>query len=301
MGQALYQAFSCAREVFEEVDSALNQSLSRLIFEGPEAELNLTENSQPALMAVSLAVVRVLEKEGGFSLAQTAQLVAGHSLGEYSALTAAGTLSLSKTAVLLRLRGQAMQQAVPVGQGAMAAILGLPLPQLEDIVQRAQQNDVCVIANDNCAGQAVISGHTAAVTRAITLAQEKGAKRCILLNVSAPFHSPLMEPATNVMAEALADIPFATPVVPLIPNVTARLETHPDHLRAHLVSQIAGRVRWRETLEEIGRCQITVCLEIGAGNVLSGLARRELPEIKTYALHTPQQIENYLNAGEKHV
>lgn len=293
MGHALYKAFSCAHDVFQEVDEALHQNLSKLIFEGPEEQLRLTENSQPALMAVSLAVMRVLEKEGGISLAQTAHLVAGHSLGEYTALTAAGALLLSQTASLLRLRGQAMQQAVPVGQGAMAAILGLALPQLEDIVQRAQESDVCVVANDNCTGQVVISGHTGAVTRAMALAQEEGAKRCILLNVSAPFHSPLMEGATKIMAEALAETSFAPPVVPLIPNVTACLETDPEKLRTCLVQQVAGRVRWRETLEEMGRRQITTCIEIGAGNVLSGMARKEIPGIKTYALHTPQNIEDY--------
>lgn len=297
MGRALYEAFSCAREVFQEVDEALAQKLSQLMFEGPEDILNLTENTQPALMAVSLAVLRVLEKEGGFDLAQTVQLVAGHSLGEYSALTAAGSLPLAQTAQLLRLRGSAMQEAVPIGQGAMAAILGLSLPQLEEVTQQAQHDDVCVVANDNCTGQVVISGHTAAVMRAIGLAQEAGAKRCLLLKVSAPFHSPLMVPAAEKMADALAMVSFMSPHVPLIPNVTARLETNPDRLRAHLVTQVAGRVRWRESLQEMGKDGITTCLEIGPGNVLSGLARKEIPDVKTYALHTPEQIEDYFTKG----
>ena len=295
MGRELSAAFPVAREVFEEVDDALSQALSRLMFEGPEDRLTLTENAQPALMAVSLAVVRVLESEGGFVLAEKGAAVAGHSLGEYSALAAAGTLSLADAARLLKRRGQAMQEAVPVGEGAMAAVLGLSVEDAEALAEEAADGDVCVVANDNAPGQVVLSGDAAAIERATALAPEKGAKRCIPLSVSAPFHCPLMAPAAEVMEEALAKVAFAPPALSVVTNVTAARESDPTRLRTLLVEQVTGRVRWRESVEVMRDDGIEMLVELGSGKVLSGLTRRVDRDLKASALGSPEDIEAFLN------
>lgn len=295
MGREIYEAFPYAREVFEEVDEALQQKLTSLVFEGPAEELTLTENTQPALMAVSMGVARVLEKEGGFSLADKGTFLAGHSLGEYSALCAGKTFSLADTARLLKTRGRAMQEAVPVGQGAMAAILGLSLEEVEEIVQKATLGEeICVIANDNCPGQVVISGHKAAIDRALAEAAEKGAKRSVLLAVSAPFHSPLMMPAAKVMEKALQEVKGVNPSLPLLANVTAEPILSFEDIRKSLVEQVTGRVRWRESLLAMHQKGVDTFVEIGAGKVLSGLAKRIHPDIKAITLNTPQDIEEFL-------
>ena len=294
MGQALAAAFVEAREVFEEVDTALSQNLSKLMFTGAPDDLKLTENAQPALMAVSLAVIRVLDKQGKFRLPQAAQFVAGHSLGEYSALCAAGSLTLSDTARLLKKRGQAMQQAVPVGVGTMAALLGVDLAAAQDIAAAAAQGEVCTSANDNAPGQVVISGHTAAVDRAIAIAAERGFKRSVKLPVSAPFHCSLMQPAADVMRDALEKVEIKAPVVPLIANVTAQAVTDPAKIRALLIEQVTGSVRWRESvlfLKEQGVAQLVEC---GAGAVLAGMTKRIDKEITATSLHTPEEIEAFL-------
>jgi len=295
MGRELSAAFPVAREVFEEVDDALSQALSRLMFEGPEDRLTLTENAQPALMAVSLAVVRVLESEGSSALAEKGAAVAGHSLGEYSALAAAGTLSLADAARLLKRRGQAMQEAVPVGEGAMAAVLGLSVEDAEALAEEAADGDVCVVANDNAPGQVVLSGDAAAIERATALAPEKGAKRCIPLSVSAPFHCPLMAPAAEVMEEALAKVAFAPPALPVVTNVTAARESDPTRLRTLLVQQVTGRVRWRESVEAMRDDGVEMLVELGAGKVLSGLTRRVDRDLKASALGSPEDIDAFLN------
>ena len=295
MGRELSAAFPVAREVFEEVDDALSQALSRLMFEGPEDRLTLTENAQPALMAVSLAVVRVLESEGSSALAEKGAAVAGHSLGEYSALAAAGTLSLADAARLLKRRGQAMQEAVPVGEGAMAAVLGLSVEDAEALAEEAADGDICVVANDNAPGQVVLSGDAAAIERATALAPEKGAKRCIPLSVSAPFHCPLMAPAAEVMEEALAKVAFAPPALPVVTNVTAARESDPTRLRTLLVQQVTGRVRWRESVEAMRDDGVEMLVELGAGKVLSGLTRRVDRDLEASALGSPEDIEAFLN------
>ena len=295
MGRELSAAFPVAREVFEEVDDALSQALSRLMFEGPEDRLTLTENAQPALMAVSLAVVRVLESEGSFVLAEKGAAVAGHSLGEYSALAAAGTLSLADAARLLKRRGQAMQEAVPVGEGAMAAVLGLSVEDAEALAEEAADGDVCVVANDNAPGQVVLSGDAAAIERATALAPEKGAKRCIPLSVSAPFHCSLMAPAAEVMEEALAKVAFAPPALSVVTNVTAARESDPTRLRTLLVEQVTGRVRWRESVEAMRNDGVEMLVELGAGKVLSGLTRRVDRDLKASALGSPEDIDAFLN------
>ena len=295
MGRELSAAFPVAREVFEEVDDALSQALSRLMFEGPEDRLTLTENAQPALMAVSLAVVRVLESEGSFVLAEKGGAVAGHSLGEYSALAAAGTLSLADAARLLKRRGQAMQEAVPVGEGAMAAVLGLSVEDAEALAEEAADGDVCVVANDNAPGQVVLSGDAAAIERATALAPEKGAKRCIPLSVSAPFHCPLMAPAADVMEEALAKVAFAPPALSVVTNVTAARESDPTRLRTLLVEQVTGRVRWRESVEAMRDDGVEMLVELGAGKVLSGLTRRVDRDLKASALGSSEDIDAFLN------
>ncbi len=295
MGRELSAAFPVAREVFEEVDDALSQALSRLMFEGPEETLTLTENAQPALMAVSLAVVRVLESEGSFVLAEKGAAVAGHSLGEYSALAAAGTLSLADAARLLKRRGQAMQEAVPVGEGAMAAVLGLSVEDAEALAEEAADGDVCVVANDNAPGQVVLSGDAAAIERATALAPEKGAKRCIPLSVSAPFHCPLMAPAADVMEEALAKVAFAPPALSVVTNVTAARESDPTRLRTLLVEQVTGRVRWRESVEAMRDDGVEMLVELGSGKVLSGLTRRVDRDLKASALGSPEDIDAFLN------
>jgi [acyl-carrier-protein] S-malonyltransferase len=294
MGRELAGAFPCAREVFEEIDEALGQNLSRLIFEGPEADLTLTENAQPALMAVSLAVVRILEREGNLLIADRARFVAGHSLGEYSALAAAGSIPLAVTARLLRTRGQAMQKAVPVGEGAMAALVGADLAMAEAIAKEAAQGEVCEAANDNAPDQVVISGARAAIERAIGIAKERGVKRAILLPVSAPFHSSLMEPAARVMEEALGKAGVMTPNVPLIANVTAAPATEPTEIRRLLVAQVTGRVRWRESVLAMKEAGVTRFVELGAGKVLAGLAKRIDRDLAAVSVGSPADLDAFL-------
>jgi [acyl-carrier-protein] S-malonyltransferase len=301
MGRELAEAFPTARLVFEEVDDALEQRLSRLMFEGPESDLTLTENAQPALMAVSLAVVRVLERDGGKPLAEMAAYVAGHSLGEYSALAAAGSLELGDAARLLKRRGRAMQKAVPVGEGAMAAILGLDLETVSGIAADAAEDEkgnaeVCVPANDNAPGQVVVSGHRGAVERAVALAAERGGRRSVLLPVSAPFHCPLMAPAADVMAEALAAVTLAPPQAPLVANVTAQPVQDPESLRRLLVEQVTGLVRWRESVETMRDGGVEELVECGAGKVLTGLTRRIDRALGGTALTGPSEIEAFLGS-----
>jgi [acyl-carrier-protein] S-malonyltransferase len=309
MGRDLAAAFSAAREVFQEIDETLKQKLSRLMFEGPGEELTLTENTQPALMAHSLAVLRVLEKEGGFSLRQKAVVVAGHSLGEYSALAAAGSFSIADAARLLKLRGQAMQQAVPAGEGAMAALLGADMAQAEAICAEAApvpegegqveprhdaRREVIEPANDNGAGQIVISGHRGAIERGIEIAPSKGVRRAMLLPVSAPFHCALMAPAADAMAEALENTPPSPPIVPLIANVSAAKATDPAEIRDLLVRQVTAMVRWRECVNAMVELGVDSFLELGAGKVLSGLIRRIAPDAATMSAATPADIEAVL-------
>ena len=299
MGQALAEAFPVARHTFQEVDDALDQALSRLMFTVPEEELRLTANAQPALMAVSMAVVRVLESEGNLRLADKAAYVAGHSLGEYSALAAVGSLQVADAARLLRRRGQAMQEAVPVGEGAMAALLGLDLEAAQAVAEEAAAQgeggrEVCDTANDNAPGQVVISGHAAAVERACEIAKAKGAKRAVLLPVSAPFHCSLMAPAADVMAEALAAVTVAMPEVPLIANVTASHLSDPDEIRRRLVEQVTGRVRWRESVAYMAAQGVETVIELGAGKVLTGLNKRIERSLAAQSVETPQEIEAVL-------
>ena len=294
MGQELAAAFPVAREVFEEVDDALGQSLSALMRDGPEDQLILTENAQPALMAVSIAVVRVLEAEAGKPLSDMGAFVAGHSLGEYSALCGARALPLAATAKLLKLRGQAMQKAVPVGEGAMAAILGLELADAEAVAAEAAQGEICTAANDNAPGQVVISGAKAAVERAVEIAKTKGAKRAMLLPVSAPFHCDLMAPAADAMAAALAETDILPPSMALVANVTAQVVTDPAAIRTQLVEQVCGRVRWRECVLTMKGEGVETLVEVGAGKVLSGLARRIDRELTGVAVNGPGEVESFL-------
>ena len=295
MGRDLAEAFPEARAVFSEVDEALGQKLSTLMWEGPEETLTLTANAQPALMAVSLAAVRVLEARG-FSLKDKVAFVAGHSLGEYSALAAAGALSISDTARLLRIRGNAMQAAVPVGEGAMAAILGMEQADVEAACAEAARGGICQIANDNGAGQIVISGAKAAVEHAARLCTERGAKRALMLPVSAPFHSALMAPAAEAMRAALADVTMHAPTVPVVANVAVTPLGDPDEIRKRLVEQVTGRVRWRETVEWFAAHGVTTLYEVGAGKVLSGLARRINRDIATANVGGPADIDAALAA-----
>jgi [acyl-carrier-protein] S-malonyltransferase len=274
MGKALAEAFPAARAVFDEVDAALSERLSAIIWDGPGETLQLTENAQPALMAVSLAALRALESEAGFSVARDAAFVAGHSLGEYSALAAAGSLSIADTARLLRTRGLAMQKAVPVGAGAMAALLGLDYEVAVAVASEAAQGQVCQAANDNGGGQVVVSGDKAAVDRAVEIAKTRGAKRAMLLPVSAPFHCKLMQPAADVMAEALAGVAVNKPACPLVSNVLASAITDPVDIRRRLVEQVTGTVRWRESVTYMAANGVTRFFEIGSGKVLSGLVKR---------------------------
>ncbi len=290
MGQALAQEFAAARAVFAEVDEALSQNLSSLIWEGPEATLMLTENAQPALLAVSMAVMRVLETEHGITAANTAKFVAGHSLGEYSALAAAGTFNLADAARLLRIRGLAMQKATPVGTGAMAALLGIDFPTAVAVAAEAAESEICQAANDNSEGQIVVSGHRAAVERALEIAKRKGAKRVILLTVSAPFHCALMQPAAEAMAEALAQVTMRPPSVPLIANVVAAPLTDAVAIRARLVEQVTGTVRWRESVGYIAAHGVQLFCEVGAGKVLTGLAKKNAPGATALAIATPADI-----------
>ena len=295
MGKALSEQFSEARAVFEEVDDALGEKLSSVMFEGPEDVLTLTANAQPALMAVSMAVIRVLEKNG-LDLKNKVSFVAGHSLGEYSALCAAGTFSLADTARLLRIRGNAMQEAVAVGEGAMAAIIGLEENVVAEICSSVLGEGVCEIANDNGGGQLVISGATKAVNEAVKLAAEKGAKRAILLSVSAPFHSSLMQPAAEAMHDALLDVNKLAPSVPVIPNVSVEPETNPEKIIELLVRQVTGRVRWRETVEWLAAHQVDTLFEVGSGKVLTGLARRIDRNLHGLTVGTAEEIDNALKA-----
>ena len=274
MGKALAEGFPAARAVFEEVDAALGEKLTDIIWNGPAEALQLTENAQPALMAVSLASLRALETEAGFSVRRDAAFVAGHSLGEYSALAAAGSLSISDTARLLRIRGLAMQKAVPVGVGAMAALLGLDFEAAVAVANEAAQGQVCQAANDNGGGQVVVSGDKAAVERALEIAKSKGAKRAMLLPVSAPFHCRLMQPAAEVMASALANVTIRQPASPLVANVVASSISDPDEIRRRLIEQVTGTVRWRESITYMASHGVTRFFEIGSGKVLSGLVKR---------------------------
>ena len=293
MGKDLADAFPVARRVFEEVDDALSQKLSKIIFEGPDTDLNLTENTQPALMAVSLAVAHVLEHaKPGFL--KTAKYVAGHSLGEYSALTAAGTFSLADCARLLKIRGQAMQKAVPVGIGAMAAILGLELPEVSAIAKEASGSEIVSAANDNSYGQIVVSGHKAAVEKAIALATAKGAKRAILLPVSAPFHCALMQPAADAMRSALEGVSLQAPLLPLIANVSASEVIDPAQIRKLLVEQVTGMVRWRESVLYMKQQGVAELIELGAGKVLSGLTKRIDADLSGKSISTPADIDAFV-------
>ena len=296
MGKALHDAFPAAREVFQEVDDALDLNLSRIVFDGPAETLTLTENAQPALMAVSMAVVRVLRAEAGLEPAALAAFVAGHSLGEYSALAAAGSLRLADAARLLRRRGQAMQSAVPVGEGAMIAVLGLDLEDMRTIAAEAARDDVCEIANDNAPGQTVLSGDAVAIERAAEAAKARGARRVVPLPVSAPFHCRLLAPAADAMRDALEGVVLAAPDPPLVANVTAAPVRDPNAIRGLLVEQVTATVRWRESVLEMKRRDIDTLVEIGAGRVLSGLARRIDRDLSGLSLLEPGEIESFAAA-----
>ncbi len=296
MGRELSDAFPAARLVFEEVDDALEKRLSRLMFEGPQEELTLTENAQPALMAVSMAAVRVIEQEGGKPIGDIAAYVAGHSLGEYSALAAAGAIPLAEAARLLQTRGEAMQAAVPVGEGAMAAILGPSLEEVEEIAAEAAGDEVCDVANDNSEGQVVVSGNTAAVERAVEIAKERGVRRAVLLPVSAPFHCSLLDPAADVMTYALATANITAPNPPVVANVTAQPVSDPDEIRNLLIEQVTSRVRWRECVLSMRALGVEELCEVGAGKVLTGLARRIDRDLGARAIGTPVEIEDFLGS-----
>jgi [acyl-carrier-protein] S-malonyltransferase len=291
MGRALAEAFAPARELFDEIDDALSQHLSRLMFEGPESELMLTENAQPALLAASLAVMRVLESDGGFDIGRHVACVAGHSLGEYSALAAARALSVGDAARLVKRRGQAMQKAVPVGVGAMAALLGVDLATARDIAAAAAEGQVCAVANDNGPGQIVVSGHREAVERAVAAAAAQGARRSIMLPVSAPFHSPLMAPAAEVMEEALAATRIDVPRAPVVANVTAAPTSDPAEIRRLLVAQVTRMVRWRESVQTLAAGGVEEVVEIGAGRVLAGLVKRIDRTLPAISVGTPEEVE----------
>ncbi|MGO4740060.1 ACP S-malonyltransferase [Bosea sp. 2KB_26] len=293
MGKTLADAFPVARAVFAEVDDALSQKLSAIMWDGPAEELTLTANAQPALMAVSLAVIRVLEAEAGLSLQRDAAFVAGHSLGEYSALAAAGSFSVADAARLLRIRGDAMQKAVPAGEGAMAALLGVELEKAREIARDAAQGEVCEAANDNGGGQVVLSGSKGAIERAIALSGERGVKRALPLPVSAPFHCALMQPAADAMREALARVALAAPVVPVMANVGAAPLSDPDAIRASLVAQVTGTVRWRECVQAMADAGVTRFVEAGSGKVLAGLVKRIAAGTSAVSLGAADDIRNY--------
>ncbi|MBP6985055.1 MAG: ACP S-malonyltransferase [Alphaproteobacteria bacterium] len=295
MGKEIHDAFPEARLVFEEIDDVLNQNLSKIIFSGSESDLNLTYNTQPALMAVSLAIFRVMEKALGDRI-ESIHSFAGHSLGEYSALAAAGVLSIADTAKLLRIRGKAMQDAVPIGEGAMAAILGMPQNELEDVLTASRRGQTCSIANDNCAGQLVISGHLEAVERAMQLADKQGARKCIMLPVSAPFHCSLMAPAAVKMAEALNEVTFSSPLKPILTNVTADFEQDTTKIRHNLVEQVTGQVRWRESIEKLIDVGVTQLVEVGAGRVLTGLNKRIIPDALAISIQTPHDLDTFFQS-----
>ena len=290
MGSALAEASRAARDVFEQVDEALGQNLFRLMREGPDDALRLTENAQPAIMANSIAVFAVLTKDGGAELKKAAGFVAGHSLGEYSALCAAGSLDLPTTAKLLKLRGQAMQAAVPVGQGAMAALLGADLPMARRIAEAAAQGEICTIANDNDPGQVVLSGNAGAIDRAVAMAKEMGAKRAVLLPVSAPFHCPLMQPAAEAMRDALSYVVVSAPAVPVFANVTARPENDPDTIRGLLVDQVTAMVRWRESIANMAAAGVDEFVELG-GKVLGPMVKRTAPDANAVSVVTIADVE----------
>ena len=296
MGKALAEAFAAAREVFQEVDDALNQKLSKLMWEGPDDELLLTENAQPAIMAASLAIIRVMQRDASFDLAKHARLVAGHSLGEYTALCAAGAFTLSDTARLLKARGQAMQTAVPVGLGAMSALLGAEIDQAEALAKECAEatGGVCVVANDNAPGQVVISGSKAAIDKAPDFAKIKGIKRAMALNVSAPFHCPLMQPAADKMGEALALVTIRPLAVPVVANVTATETAEPETIRRLLVEQVTARVRWRESVLAFRGYGVTTTVEAGGAKVLTGMVKRIDKELATVTLDTPADIEAFV-------
>lgn len=296
MGKALADAFPSARAVFDEVDDALGQKLSALIWEGPKETLTLTENAQPALMAVSMAVMRALETEKGFALPRSVTFVAGHSLGEYSALAAAGAFSLADAARLLKLRGQAMQKAVPVGVGAMVALLGVGIDVAEKVAAEAAQGDVCQIANDNEPTQVVLSGHKRAIDRVADIGKKYGVRRAVPLPVSAPFHCALMQPAADAMAEALANVSVRTPSVPVVANVLAQPISDPDEIRKRLVEQVTGTVRWRECVATMSANGITDFYEIGAGKVLAGLVKRTAATANASSVGTPADIDAAWNS-----
>jgi [acyl-carrier-protein] S-malonyltransferase len=290
MGKALAEAYLTARAVFAEVDDTLGQPLSALMWEGPEDQLTLTENAQPALMAVSLAALRTLCEEKGLVLEDRVAYVAGHSLGEYSALAAAGSLSLADTARLLKTRGRAMQAAVPVGQGAMAALLGAEVAQAEALAEAASEGEVCAVANDNAPGQVVISGTRTAIERAVALGPKFGARRAVLLPVSAPFHCALMQPAADVMREALSQVKISAPKVPIVANVLASAVTDSEAIRTHLIEQVTGKVRWRESMMYLRDKGVDALYEVGAGKVLTGLARR-FDGFEARSIGTPEELE----------
>ncbi len=294
MGQELAQVFPTARQVLEEVDDALNQHLSRLMFEGPADELTMTENAQPALMAVSMAVVRVLQADAGIDFATAAKFVAGHSLGEYSALAAAGALTLADAARLLRLRGKAMQDAVAVGEGAMVALIGLDLADAIAVAETAAEGDVCDVANDNAPGQVVLSGHARAIGRAERIAKERGARRVMPLAVSAPFHCALLTPAAEVMAEALETLPIVAPAPALIANVSAAPVTEPEQIRTLLVSQVTARVRWRESILAMVDQDVDNLVELGIGKILTNMARRISSDVSGTAVQSAADIEAFI-------
>jgi [acyl-carrier-protein] S-malonyltransferase len=294
MGKELADAFASAREVFQEVDDALSQKLSKIMWEGPESDLVLTENAQPAIMAASIAVVRILEKEMGLDIAKHTHLVAGHSLGEYSALCAAGAFTLADTARLLKTRGQAMQSAVPVGEGGMTALIGAEIEQAEEVAKEAAAaGGTCVVANDNAPGQVVISGTLDALARVPDIAKAKGIKRALPLAVSAPFHCPLMQPAADKMAQALAAVTIRPLVVPVLANVTAKEASNPDHIRQLLVEQITGRVRWRESILSLQSLKVDTTVEFGGNKVLSGMVKRIDPALQMITLDSPADLEAF--------
>lgn len=295
MGRELAETYPAAREVFEEVDSVLSQSLSKIMWEGPKETLTLTENAQPALMAVSMAVMRVLEREKGFSLKDKVTFVAGHSLGEYSALAAAGAFSLADAARLLKLRGRAMQAAVPVGQGAMTALLGVGVDVAHKVAEAAAQGDVCQIANDNEPTQVVLSGHKSALDRVPEIGKAHGVRRAVPLPVSAPFHCVLMQPAADAMAEALANVAMSTPAVPVVANVIATAISDPQEIKRRLVEQVTGTVRWRECVTYMTANGVTDVYEIGCGKVLSGLAKRIDGSLNATSIGTPADIDAALS------
>jgi [acyl-carrier-protein] S-malonyltransferase len=299
MGKALAEAFAPARAVFEEVDAALSETLTTIMWEGPADKLTLTENAQPALMAVSLAVMRVLEAEAGVDLKRDAKFVAGHSLGEYSALAAAGAFSVSDTARLLRTRGRAMQQAVPVGTGAMAALLGMELDAATAVAAEAAQGEICQAANDNGGGQVVVSGNKSAVERAIEIAKGKGARRAMMLQVSAPFHCALMKPAADAMAKALAETTVKSPVVPVVANVSARPVSESGEIIRRLVEQVTGTVRWRECISFMASAGVTTFHELGSGKVLTGLLKRIAEGATGTAIGSPDEVAAYKAARAK--